>query len=488
MFGKYDIRGIMSPTFNADTFHRLGWSFAHWMQQQGIAPDSWVAVGYDVRFSSPECSMALIQGLTECGINVLRLGMVPSPLAYFTECFSEDANAQLTWGLPDRMAGSLVVTASHNPPQYNGLKMTFQQLPLMPEAIQAVKQFFEQGDLAPLAVKPGRVMDWGVLPAYHAWLAATEGTFHQPLKIVVDCANAATSPYAPAVLSALGMNVIPLFAEPDGRFPNHHPDPCVPENLALLQQAVVQHQADLGVSYDGDGDRLGVVDSQGRIVPGDMLTLLLYWGMCMQADPTTLTVVSEVKCSRHLFDAIRARGSKTVLSLTGHSFMKRTVRQAKAQLAGELSGHVVFRDRHWGYDDAIYNTVRLLNYVLMYMDRHPGKTFTDWVDTLPQTALGPERRVPCTPEQRDDLLASLTDQIEKTRRFLDEPVERLETLDGIRIELPGGFCLIRGSNTEPCLTLRTEAADVSTLTTRDAALLSLVQGYLPDSVTASLVH
>ena len=487
VFGKYDIRGVMSPSFNADTYHRLGWCFAHWSQRQGAAADAWVAVGYDVRFSSPECSMALIDGLTECGINVLRLGMVPSPLAYFAECFSADDSAQLTWGIPAKMVGSLVVTASHNPPQYNGLKMTYQQLPLMPEDIQIIKSLFEQEDLAPSDQNSGHVLDWGVLPAYHSWLAATEGTFRQPLKIVVDCANAATSPYAPTVLSALGMTVIPLFAEADGRFPNHHPDPCVPENMVLLQEAVVQHQADLGVSYDGDGDRLGVVDSLGRIVPGDMLTLLLYWGMCMQADPATLTVVSEVKCSRHLFDAIRARGSQTVLSLTGHSFMKRTVRQAKAQLAGELSGHVVFRDRHWGFDDAIYNTVRLLNYVLMYMDRYPGKTFTDWVDTLPQTALSPERRVPCTPDQRDALLAQLTQQIEQTQQFLDEPVERLETLDGIRVEIAGGFCLIRGSNTEPCLTLRSEAANDTELERRDQALLQLVHSYLPAGMV-SLEH
>jgi phosphomannomutase / phosphoglucomutase len=486
MFGKYDIRAVMSPTFNADTFHRLGWCYAHWLRTQTSDSTVWVTVGHDVRFSSPECSMALVQGLTECGINVLRLGMVPSPMAYFVECFSADQDAQLTWGLPGKMMGSLIITASHNPPQYNGLKMTFDQLPLLPEVIQDLKTRFEQDDLAALPVtKPGTALDWAVLPAYQAWLQATEGTFSRPLKVVVDCANAVAGPYAPTILSELGMEVIPLFAEPDGHFPNHHPDPCVPENLELLQAAVASHKADLGISYDGDGDRLGVVDGQGRIIPGDMLTLMLYWGLSEEVDPATLTIVSEVKCSRHLFDAIRAKGSRTELSLTGHSFMKRKVRAAKAQMAGELSGHIVFRDRHWGFDDAIYNTVRLLKYVVAYMDRNPGKTFTNWVDMLPITALSPERRVPCTPEQRDAILTSLINQVQETGQFLGEPVERFDTLDGIRVELPGGFCLIRGSNTEPCLTLRTEAANDTQLTQRENAFLALMTKHLPGAVVAA---
>jgi phosphomannomutase / phosphoglucomutase len=483
LFGKYDIRGVLGADFNEGTYKQLGVAFGQWLTTQTPAPTNpWVAVGCDVRTSSPACTSALIEGLTRQGVNVLQLGMVPSPLAYFAECFSADAAARTQWQLPATLVGSLVVTASHNPPEYNGLKMTYQQLPLMPENIQTLKQYYQQqqqGHQPTAAAQPGQVLDWAIMPPYLAWLKQTEPTPLPPLTVVVDCANAATSPYAPEVLARCGVKVIPLFAEPDGQFPNHHPDPCVPENLALLQQAVLTHKADLGVSYDGDGDRLGIVDNLGRILPGDMLTLLLFKGLCQTVpDPSKLTLVSEVKVTRHLFDAVRAVGATPVLSLTGHSFMKRKVREANAELAGELSGHVVFRDRHWGFDDAIYNTVRFIAYLGHYLQQHPGHTLAHWVDTLPATALSPERRVPCTVAQRDALLATMAEHINQTQQFIGQPVERVETLDGVRAELPGGFCLVRGSNTEPCLTLRTEAPNAEALALWDAALVQWVNAQL----------
>jgi phosphomannomutase / phosphoglucomutase len=492
IFGKYDIRAILSPTFNASTYHQLGSAYARWLlQQPGVSPLCWVAVGQDVRLSSPECTLALIKGLNEQGINTVDLGMVPSPFTYFAECYSSDTPIHPEVTQP--LVGSLMVTASHNPPEYNGLKMTFAQLPLLPDPIQAVRQLFE-APVAPLPpAQQGKKCEWTMLPTYQTWLQQTEGLFAKPLTIVVDCANAAMAPYAPKVLADLGMNVIPLYDTPDGRFPNHHPDPCVPENLALLQKAVLQHQADLGVSYDGDGDRLGIVDSTGRIIPGDMLTLLLFWGLMderaaanasLSGQSEPVTIVSEVKCSRHLFDAIKAKGAKVTLSMTGHSFMKRTVRTAHALLAGELSGHIVFRDRHWGFDDALYNTVRLLKYILAYQQANPGQNFTNWCDTLPKTALSPERRVPCTPAQRDAVLERIKQEVTETHRFLDETVEAVETLDGVRVDLAEGFCLVRGSNTEPCLTLRSEAADESTLAKRDQALMAYVKAIIEKTAVA----
>jgi phosphomannomutase len=445
-FGTYDIRAIVGERFHTATYERLGQAYALWLKRQGVVPC--VAVGHDVRLHGKPLYEALIQGLVQCGVSVVRLGMVPSPVAYFAE-FSEDP------ALPE-LSGTLVVTASHNPAEYNGVKFTFQGASFTPEQLAEVKAVYADAFQSELASLPGDIYTWDAIGAYLAWTRSQFPGFEHRPKVVVDCGNGTAGLVIRAILEAANCDVIGLYEAPDGMFPNHHPDPCVHHNLVDLQASVLEHQADVGLAFDGDSDRLGVVDSQGRIVPGDM-TLLLYAQALLAQGPAK--VVSEVKCSQHLFEQIAALGGQPIMSRTGHAFLKTRMREENAPLGGELSGHFFFRDRHFGFDDAFYAALRLIELL-------PAKGgLARLVEQLPQSCLSEEIRIHLAKDRQPAVLAALTERAQQTATYAGLPVTSVNTTDGVRVNLAGGFWLVRRSNTEPCLTLRFEAPTPDALQT-----------------------
>lgn len=490
-FCTYDLRAIVeTDVFDATTYSHLGKAFAYWLQTArgwALGHSPTIAVGFDARVHSKALTGAFITALTEVGVNVLRLGMVPSPLVYFSEYVDIES-----FGLPKPQA-SVVITASHNPAPYNGMKLCVNGLAMSKEELLDFKAIYVQVVTGQLTVPSftkedvlGHVTYWSPLEAYLNWTVQHFGRFRTRPKVVVDCGNATAGVIAPQVMEALGCDVVPLFAEPDGTFPNHHPDPCVHHNLRFLQAAVAEHQADLGVAFDGDSDRVGVVDSQGRVISGDMLLIFLVRDLLahqtQEASQTKPIVVSEVKCSQHLFDSIATLGATPVMAPTGHASIKKTMRELDAKLGGELSGHFFFRDTHFGFDDGIYAALRLIRFLDDARVQKPGTTMGQLFESLPQSFLSEELRLPVPMAERPAIMAALQAATQTLEAFAGLPKTSIETIDGIRFNVQGGFWLCRVSNTEPVLTLRWEAPSAEALSQIEVALKELLQ-----TVIASVV-
>ncbi|MFP4684069.1 MAG: phosphomannomutase/phosphoglucomutase [Ectothiorhodospira sp.] len=426
LFRAYDIRGEVGPGgLDAAAAGAVGRAFGAEARERGIGE---VAVGRDGRLSSPELEAALIRGLTACGLRVLTLGCVPTPVTWYAALERAGGNG-------------IMVTGSHNPPQYNGFKLMLAGCTLHRETVQGLRWRIESG-LLPTA-RGGGVEPLEVVSGYLQRLCA-DIHLARPLSVVVDCGNGAASELAPVLYERLGCRVTPLFCHVDGRFPNHHPDPARPENLEALATKVRGMGADLGLAFDGDGDRLGVVDGEGRIHWPDRVM------MCFARDVLSrhpgAGVVFDVKSSRHLGEEVERLGGRPLMGCTGHSLLKARMEAEGALLAGEMSGHVFFRDRWLGVDDALYAGARLLEW-LSRDARPPARVF----DGLPRSCHTPEILVqPAGGEPARDVLM---------QRLLaaPEPEEaRVLRLDGLRVEYPDGWGLVRASNTTPCLTLRFE--------------------------------
>jgi phosphomannomutase / phosphoglucomutase len=492
-FGTYDIRAVVGDTFNASVYRRLGRAYATWAKQklseQGqVFETPSVVIGYDARGTSPEFAEQLILGLNESGVSTLEIGLQPSPMVYFAETLAHQH------GFVDPL-GALVVTASHNPPEYNGCKFTFLKQTITSENLQEIKAIYADEVCSKtdrvFANEPTR-RQWNPLEVYIDWAKGQFGQFKTAPKVVLDCGNGTAGVLAPQVFEALGAQVVPLFAEPDGSFPNHHPDPCVHKNLVLLQKAVVEHQADIGISFDGDSDRLGAVDSQGVIWPGDMI-LILYVRDLMSRDwAQAPKVVSEVKCSQFLFEEIETLGAIPVLSRTGHAFQKYTMKKEDAKLGGELSGHFFFRDEHWGFDDAIYGAMRLTALLDKARQQTPGLKSEALTATLPKSALSEEYRLYMKRESRPVVLEGVQRYAAEIASFAQLAKRSVETLDGIRVNLQGGFWLVRASTTEPCLTLRFEAPTLEQLKALESEVMGHLEGVIrqvePDWVAGQGGH
>ena len=474
-FCTYDLRAIVTPdVFDETTYSLLGKAFTYWLQTYkgwDVTHMPTISVGYDARIHSKALTNAFIDSVTEMGIHVLKLGMVPSPLVYFSEYFCLDA-----FGLPKPQA-SVVVTASHNPAPYNGMKLCINGLSMNKEELLEFKACFLKIATGEVEATPfgndkiGHITYWSPLEAYAKWATEQFGRFPTRPKVVVDCGNATAGVIAPQVLEALGCDVVPLFAEPDGNFPNHHPDPCVHANLRFLKDAVLSNQADMGIAFDGDSDRVGVVDAQGRVISGDMLLIFLTQDMLAHGTfETPPTVVSEVKCSQHLFDTVATLGAVPVMSPTGHAYIKQKMREIDAKLGGELSGHFFFRDTHWGFDDGIYAALRLVRFLDDARRVDPNATMATLYETLPHSFLSEELRLPVPVAYRADVMKALHQAVEPLQHFAELPVVSIETIDGIRFNVQGGFWLCRVSNTEPVLTLRWEAPSADHLTAIESAL------------------
>ena len=428
VFRQYDIRGVVGRDLDADFAEALGRAFGTYVarRSQGEAGPT-IALGRDNRLTSDTLSAALRRGLVFAGARVMDVGTVPTPVLSFAAAhFGTDAAVQ--------------VTGSHNPPDYNGFKLTLAGGSLYGDAIQELRRMVEEGDFDPAE---GSVREQEILSAY---ISAVSGRFEvqRPVKVVVDCGNGAGSLVAVDLLRALGpqVEVVPLFCESDGSFPNHHPDPVVDANLADLVDEVLRTNADFGVAFDGDADRIGAVDDRGRIVRGD--TLLLLFGLDLVGRRPGEKVVFDVKCSQVLPEVLEAAGGVPVMSATGHSLIKKRMKEEGALLAGELSGHIMFGEEYYGFDDALY-AAALLIAILSRMEE-PLSSRLDRFPTYHSTA---ELRFPTSEEEKFPVVQRAIEHFRTTREVID--------VDGARVLFGDGWGLIRASNTEPVLVGRFEA-------------------------------
>ena len=425
IFREYDIRGMADRELTDDVVRSVGRAFAQHMRERG---KSRIAVGRDVRLSSPRIRTALIEGLRDQGAKVLDVGMVPTPALYFAV-------------LHLKADGGVMVTGSHNPIEYNGLKLSDGVQSLHGEEIQEIR---DRTRSAGVLAERGTVEEVSVDEAYLSDLVERVGQVG-PLKVVCDPGNGAASILGPRFLRAIGCQVDAIFAEPDGRFPNHLPDPTVPELVRALMERVRSTGADVGIGFDGDADRVGAVDEQGRLLFGDQV-LALYAADVLAKKPGS-PIVFEVKCSQGLVEWVEAKGGTPIMWKAGHSLIKAKMRELQAPLGGEMSGHMFFADEFYGYDDALYAAGRLLR----ILARSGGKKVSSLVDALPQSryVATPEIRLGCTDAAKFAIVDAVREHYRAQHEVLD--------VDGARVQFGDGWGLIRASNTQPVLVVRFEA-------------------------------
>jgi phosphomannomutase/phosphoglucomutase len=429
IFKAYDIRGIVGKNLTAEIAEAIG----HAIGSEARARDlTSVAIGRDGRLSGPELAQALARGLQKSGIHVVDVGMVATPMLYFA------AHELCNYS-------GVMVTGSHNPPDYNGLKMVLGGETLAAESIQALRLRLENNDLA-----HGNG-DYRVHDIAETYLQRITGDVKltRPMKIVVDCGNGVPGAYAPTLYRRLGCEVIELFCEVDGKFPNHHPDPSVPENLRDLIHALKTTDAEIGLAFDGDGDRMGVVTKDGSIIYPDR-QLMLFAADVLSRNPGG-QIIFDVKCTRNLAPWIEQHGGKPIMWKTGHSFIKGKLKETGALLAGEMSGHIFFKERWYGFDDGLYAGARLLELLSQQAD------IDAILHAIPDAISTPELQIRLKEGENYAVIA----QLQKTARF-DNP-ERIITTDGLRVEYKDGFGLARSSNTMPVIVLRFEADNEAAL-------------------------
>ena len=429
IFRAYDIRGIAGENLSEDVVRRIGAAFAG---ESLAASCPRVAVGGDGRRSTPSLLDALAEGLMLGGVDVLDIGTVPTPLLYY-------ATFEAGTGT------GIMVTGSHNPPEYNGLKMVLGGTTLAGEAIERLRLKLHQPPSSPSA--KGKRERADMLPSYLE-RAIEDVALARPLKVVVDCGNGVAGLVAPELLSALGCEVSTLYGEVDASFPNHHPDPAEPKNQQDLIDAVVARRADVGLAFDGDGDRLGVVTNTGEIVWPD--TLLMFFTRAIAAEHPGARIVHDVKCSRQVARVAEAAGAEAILSPTGHSHIKARIRETGALVGGEFSGHICFADRWYGFDDAIYAAARTLE-LLARSEAEAQEVFS----ALPRGVSTPEIKIATTDARKFEIIEALGQG--------SFGCGEITAIDGIRVDQADGFGLVRASNTSPVLSLRFEADNAAAL-------------------------
>ena len=463
IFKAYDIRGVVPSTIHEEVAQALGQAFGTVALAQG---EHTVAVGRDGRLSGPSLSAALIRGLRAAGVAVIDVGAVTTPLLYFA------ASTLCSSGIQ--------VTGSHNPKDYNGFKMVMAGRAIYGDDIQALRSMIE-AESWQLAGLPGDYQQVDVLPAYSARIVS-DIRLSRPLKIVMDCGHGIAGASAPAIFRALGCEVLELFSEVDGNFPNHHPDPSKPENLRDLIAALKSSQADLGLAFDGDGDRLGIITKDGQNIFPDR-QMMLFARDVLSRVPGGV-IVYDVKCSQALAPAIVAAGGKPLMFKTGHSLIKAKMRELNSPLGGEMSGHIFFKERWFGFDDGTYAGARLLEIVSRTQD------VAALLNGLPSSFSTPELNVACAEGEPPVLVAALVAQA--TARPGGVPrfaaPAQLSTIDGLRVDWPDGFGLIRSSNTTPVLVLRFEGTTPAALQRIENDMLALLHSVKPDAHFAAAAH
>lgn len=433
IFKAYDIRGVVGKTLTAEIVEAIGHAIGSEARARNLAA---VTIGRDGRLSGTELSQALARGLQKSGVNVVDVGMVATPMLYFA------AHELCNYS-------GVMVTGSHNPPDYNGLKMVLGGETLAAEAIQALRLRLENNDLINAQSSgKGQYREHNIVETYLARISS-DVKLARPMKIIVDCGNGVAGAFAPTLYRRLGCEVTELFCEVDGTFPNHHPDPSVPENLRDVMHALKTTDAEIGLAFDGDGDRLGVVTKDGSIIYADR-QLMLFAADVLSRNPGG-QIIFDVKCTRNLAPWVEKHGGKPVMWKTGHSFIKGKLKETGALLAGEMSGHIFFRERWYGFDDGLYAGARLLELLSREADINAT------LHAIPDAINTPELQIRLKEGENYALIA----QLQKTARF-DNP-ERVITIDGLRVEYKDGFGLARSSNTTPVIVLRFEADNEAAL-------------------------
>lgn len=432
IFREYDIRGVWGKDLTEDAVSAIARAFAYYLRQ-GIQKDKLtVTVGRDVRHSSPAIFKHLSEGLISSGVDVIDIGVCPTPLQYFSL-------HRLT------VDGGVMITGSHNPPEFNGLKLSVGVETIYGDRIQDVRRIIEGGYIINGS---GGMLRHDIISDYIGYIKGIFGNLEK-VKVVIDAGNGTAGLVAPTILRQLGCDVIELYCEPDGNFPNHHPDPTIIDNLKDLMERVRSENADIGIGYDGDADRIGVIDENGDVVWGDRL-MIIFARDILESNPGA-TIIGEVKSSQTLYDDIRLHGGNPIMWKAGHSLIKGKMKETGALLAGEMSGHIFFADRYFGYDDAIYAGLRLIEIL-----SKKGKPYSvrALLSGVPVTVFTPEIRIPCPDEAKFEVVKRAKEA------FRDYP---LIDIDGIRIKFDDGWGLIRASNTQPALVMRFEAKDEDSL-------------------------
>ena len=456
IFKAYDIRGIVPSTLTEEVAQALGHAFGTLAQAEG---EKVVAVGRDGRLSGPALSAALVRGLVASGVDVIDIGMVTTPMLYFA------ASTLCSSGIQ--------VTGSHNPKDYNGFKMVMAGRAIYGEQIQALRrQMQENGQGAPVA-KPGSIRNINLLAPYRDRIVA-DVKLARPMKIVVDSGNGVAGASAPGIFRALGCEVIELYSEVDGNFPNHHPDPSKPENLRDLIAAISAHGAELGLAFDGDGDRLGIITRGGNNIYPDRQMMLFAQDVLTRVPGGT--ILFDVKCTQRLAPAIREAGGIPLMYKTGHSLIKAKMKEVASPLGGEMSGHIFFKDRWFGFDDGTYAGARLLE----ILSRHADPSAV--LDGLPTSFSTPELNVKCAEGEPH----ALVDKLVASANF--EAPAQVSTIDGVRVDWPDGFGLIRASNTTPVLVLRFEGQTQDALHRIERDMLALLRRLKPDAQIEQAAH
>ena len=445
IFKAYDIRGIVDQTLTEDAVEQIGRAIG----SEAVARrQTAIVIGRDGRLSGPRLAAALARGIQAAGIDVIDVGMVATPMTYFA-AYHLGTNS------------AVMVTGSHNPPDYNGLKMVLGGETLSGDTIQALRQRLEQGDLAS---GNGSYRQQAIDQDYIDRIVG-DVKLARPMKVIVDCGNGVPGAFAPKLYRGLGCQVEEMFCEVDGNFPNHHPDPSVPKNLQDLIARLKTSDAEIGLAFDGDGDRLGVVTKDGHIIYPDR-QLMLFADDVLSRNPGA-QIIFDVKSTRKLYPWIEQRGGKPVLWKTGHSFIKTKMKESGALLAGEMSGHMFFKERWYGFDDGLYAGARLLEYLSKQAD------IDATLHGLPDTVNTPELQI----KMQEGEPHALIEQLQKSARFEGA---NIITIDGLRVEYADGFGLMRASNTTPVIVLRFEADSEAAIARIQAAFRQVLLAARPD--------
>lgn len=422
IFREYDIRGIADEELLDADVELLGQALGTYLIRDSGRT---ICLGRDCRLSGGRIHAALLKGLLASGANVLDIGTVPTPLLYYSVVHFE-------------AAGGVMITGSHNPPEYNGIKTVCGPGTLHGEQIQQVLKLIQGNDFESGS---GTVKEIDAATPYVEEIAS-QFQFSRRVKVALDAGNGTAGPVFHRILEKLNVEPIELFFEMDGRFPNHHPDPTVPENLRDLAKAVHKEKAELGIAFDGDADRIGALDEKGKVVYGDML--LLIFGREILSRKPGATFIGEVKCSQAMYDKLAELGGNPIMYKTGHSLIKAKMKQAQAELAGEMSGHMFFADRYYGFDDALYAACRLLEIVAK-----SGKPLSAQLEGVPKTVSTPELRIDCPDDKKFLVVEKVAEIVRKRHHVVD--------VDGVRVPFAQGWGLVRASNTQPVLVMRFEA-------------------------------
>ncbi|MCJ8276100.1 MAG: phosphomannomutase/phosphoglucomutase [Bdellovibrionales bacterium] len=449
IFREYDIRGVYNTDFDNDFAHPLGKSYGAFLKDK-TGKNPIVTVGYDARLSSPQIVDALIDGFTSTGAKVFNLGLITTPMSYFSMFHVEE------------VTGGIMVTGSHNPPDYNGFKISMGKTTIFGSQIQELKKYIDEGRC--LNTKE-TMTDLNIKEDYVARYKKEFGQL-KDIGVVLDCGNGAAGSIVRQLYNAVGIEPKIMFEEPDGRFPNHHPDPTVEKNVEDMKKEVIASGAKIGIGFDGDADRIGVVDHSGRFILGDEIMMIVCRDILK--DTPGAKIVGDVKCSDRLYNDIEKLGGQPIMWKTGHSLIKTKIKEEKAPFGGELSGHIFFSDRNHGYDDAPYAGLRLIEILAK-----TGKTIDQLLEGIPQSFNTPEIRLETTEENKVTLVTKLQEHFRNTPGDYS-----VNYIDGVRVSYNDGWALVRSSNTQPVITIRFDSQSEEGLQRIQSSMMELVNPLL----------